>query len=241
VGLDIDRHLRDVETQLTGGNGIHFSSTGLTATDAPPLLYQPSAPSSRLASSSALADAEAAEYQRNDLADAVAAYARIASSADPHVRAASLLALGRVHRKSGNRERALQAYADLEALGNVRVADQPAALVAGQARGRLFEEAGDRIRLQQEATRLGQALDRGGWSIDRATFDVYRELVQRWGGPPPSAAALARTEAAVRLWRAWRAGELPSNGRRVLDDGTRGILAVWTGGSERPVALAGYA
>jgi signal transduction histidine kinase len=59
--------------------------------------------------------------------------------------------------------------------------------------------------------------------MDRATFEVYREMLQHWGAPPPSP---ARTSAAFRL----RSADLAPRGRRILraEEGT--VLAIWNNG-----------
>jgi len=74
---------------------------------------------------------------------------------------------------------------------------------------------------------LSRALETGGWHIDRATFDLYREMLQRWGGP---ASSPARREATIRLSGDWKSGNLPSRGRRVLREEAGAVLAVWAGG-----------
>jgi signal transduction histidine kinase len=54
-------------------------------------------------------------------------------------------------------------------------------------------------------------------------------MVAQWGGPSADAASIARTEAAAELWRAWRNGDLPSRGRRLLTRSQVPVMAVWTG------------
>ena len=236
LALDIDRQLQTVESRLARGDGIRFSQTGLTSSTDLPILYQPAAtaePGSPTPAS--FREAEVLEHQRGDLVAADSAYRALVGSTDPGFRGAALLGLGRVLRKRGDRTRSLEAYADLENLGLVTVAEQPAALVARLARARIFEEAGDGTRLRQAAIDLGLVLGKGGWPIDKPTFEVYRELVERGGGALPAGAA-ARTEAGLRLWRSWRANELPASGRRILHDAGIAVLAIWAGGPTQPVA-----
>jgi signal transduction histidine kinase len=82
---------------------------------------------------------------------------------------------------------------------------------------------------------LARAFASGGWLIDRATFDLYRDMLQRWGAPAVPAEKLARTEAAIQLWSASLSGDLPAKGRRILrvEDGP--ILAIWSGAPGRLV------
>jgi signal transduction histidine kinase len=161
-------------------------------------------------------------------------------SSDPAIRGASLVRLGRVLRQLRDRAGALQAYAELERLGSAVVSGQPAALLASQARCRLYEEARDTQNLRSEAAQLAQALSRGGWQIDRATFDLYRELLQKWGAALPMD-AIARTEAAWQLQDAIYAGDFQVRGRRILQEEGLSIFAVWNSGLEHPAAWLGTA
>jgi signal transduction histidine kinase len=160
----------------------------------------------------------------------------MAAASDPAERAAALVGLGRVLRQQRDRDGALRAYRDLEQLGPVTVGGQPAGLVALQGLCKVFEEAGDRDAHVRAAQDLAKALSAGGWPIDRATFDLYADMTARWGASPPAAEVVARTDAAIELWRAWRRNELAPRGRRVIRTGTAPLLAVWIGGPEHPVA-----
>jgi len=217
LALEIERRLQEIEERLAKGQGIRFE---------PPAAQEPPA--------SLFAAAETDEFQRQKVFAAEAEYRRLAGSRKPAERAAALVRLGRVLRKRGDRTGALQVYARLEQLGSgqfgsVTVAGEPAALVARQARCRVFEEAGDSDALRQEAAEAARALDSGGWRIDRATFDFYHGMYTRWGASPPSPEATARMEAAIQLRREWRAGSPAVRGRRILRGDTGGVLAVWIG------------
>lgn len=239
--LDIERWLQDIEERLTRGAdsnavAVRFLSSGISFSPSRPILYQP-ALSSEAAPSSLLAGAEVEEFHRHDLSAAGAAYRRLAASRQPGTRAGALLGLGRVLRQRGDRLGALQAYEDLEQLGSLIVAGQPAELVARQGRCKVFEEAGDAEALRRESEALAHVLYAGGLPIDRATFDVYREMLDRWGAPAPSQVILdriARTHAAIELWHDWRRGDLAPRGRRVLRQEGGPVFAVWAGGPERP-------
>src|SRR5262249_6798476 len=139
---------------------------------------------------SLFAEAEAAEFERRDLNAAAGLYRVSAKSSKPPVCAAALVRLGRVLRQLGDRAGALQAYASLEQLGSVTVGGHPASLVGSKGRCRVLQETRDVEGLRAEALRLAQALDSSRWPLDRATFDVYREMVQGWGAPPPSRDAI---------------------------------------------------
>jgi signal transduction histidine kinase len=236
VALAIDSRLSDIEEQLAHGSGVRLTAAGLESPRGPALLYGPAETPVEPASAAAFANADALEFQRQDLAAAAASYRTLADSPKPAIRAAALNRLGRVLRKAGNASGALQAYARLLELGAVPVDGQPAALLARQARCRIYEQTAAWVALRKEAAELATILYSGGWRIDRYTFELYRDMLQQWGAPAPPSAALARTEAAVALWRAWHGNDLSPRGRRILRVSAVPVLAVWTGGPEHPVA-----
>jgi signal transduction histidine kinase len=219
VALQIERRLQDIEDNL-GRNG------GLTLAAMPE--QEPPA--------SLFADGEAAEFQRRDLNAAAGLYRALTKSPKPPIRAAALVRLGRVLRQLGDRAGALQAYSTLEQLGFASVGGQPAGLVGWQGRCRVLEEAGDMNGQRSEAVKLAESLDSGRWPIDRATFDIYREMVQGWGAQRPSRDAIARVDAAIELRRAWKGGQLPPRGRRIVRTGDAAVLAVWASGPHQPTA-----
>jgi signal transduction histidine kinase len=236
LALDIERVLNDIEAQLDRGEGIRLSPDGPVPSSKAFLLFGPARAGAASDSPPALARARALEHQQRDFTSAAAAYRAVARSSNDNLRASALLGLGGVLRKNGDRSGALRTYEQLEALGAATVAGEPAALVARQARCRMFEEAGDVARLLQEASDLGRVLATGKWPIDRSTFEVYRDLLQRWGASPPDPAAVAHTEAAIQLWQTWRSGALSPRGRKILHGTSGSLLAIWTGGTDRPVA-----
>jgi hypothetical protein len=69
LAIDIDRRLQDIEERLAHGEGVRLLPTGLASSPELPILYQPEAPP-ELGPPAALATAEAAEFQRRDLAAA---------------------------------------------------------------------------------------------------------------------------------------------------------------------------
>jgi len=244
LALDIDRRFQDLEEELADGPsgnavGVRFRSSGLDASGAFRPLYQPVGSVDDPAPSSYLEPAQIAEFQRRDFVEAAARYRQLADSRSPAARAAALIGLARVLRQRGDRAGALAAYADLQQLDILIVAGQPAALIARQGRCKVLEEAGARDALGRAAEDLAHALNTGGWPIDRATFDVYREMLERWGAPTASVGDLAKTEAAIEMWRLWRRGDLAPRGRRLLRTEQRVVLAVWSGGPDRPALWLG--
>ena len=235
LALDIDRRLQEIEDRLARGVGVRLLTTGLESDGQIAILYQPESPP-EIIRPAALKEVEAAEFQRRDLATVAIAYRRMAAASDPAARAAALVGLGRVLRQQRDRDGALRAYRDLEQLGPVAVGGQPAGLMALQGLCKVFEEAGDHDAHVRAAQDLAKALSAGGWPIDRATFDLYADMTARWGASPPAGEVVARTDAAIELWRAWRRNDLAPRGRRVMRTGPAPLLAVWIGGPEHPVA-----
>jgi signal transduction histidine kinase len=236
LALAIDGRLSDIEEQLARGSGIRLTANGLEAPRGSALLYGPANIPVEAVTAAVFASADALEFQRQDLAAAAAAYRALAESPKPAIRAAALNRLGRVLRKAGDAPEALQAYARLLELGAVPVEGQPAALLARQARCRVYEQAADAAALRKEAADLAAGLSSSGWRIDRPTFELYRDMLQQWGAPPPPSVAVARTEAAIALWRTWRTNDLAPRGRRILRAPGAPVLAVWTGGPDHPAA-----
>jgi signal transduction histidine kinase len=236
VALDIERRLLRIEDQLAAGHGVQFSPVGIESSPEIRVLFQPVdtlEPAPQSLPDSLFARAEAREFQRRDLPGAETEYQRVASTTRLDVRAAALVGLARVRRSQRNFSGALDAYGALEQLGTVLVAGQPAALVAYQGRCKTLEIAGDVDRLTVEVRRLGEALESGSFPIDRATFDLYRDLLDRWKGTPPSSESIVRTEALIELWQLWRRGDLVARGRRALMRGSVPLLAVWMGHADR--------
>jgi signal transduction histidine kinase len=236
AALAVEGRLAAVEEQLAQGHGIRLSLAGLGVTDGAPVLFQPEPAPDANAPATVFAAAELLEFQRKDAPGAAKEYRHLADSADLAVRAGALVRLGRVLRGMAALEDALQTYARLRQLGFQPVDGQPAELIARQGACRIYAQAGDAPRLRNEVAGLQHALYSGAAPIDRATFALYRDMLREWGGAPPPAAPLARTEAAIALWRTWRAGDLAARGRRIPRGEGQPVLAVWTGGPDRPVA-----
>ncbi len=227
LALALNTRLGNIEEQLAQGRGIRFTPQSWEAGDSP-LLYQPIPP--RAAESlDTFATADTLQFQRNDLVAAANEYRRLSDSPDPAISAAALVRLGAIRRQQHHIPAAIEAYARLERLDKTLVEDRPAALLARQARCRIYETAGDRPRLREEAAALAHVLYTEAWPIDRSTFELYRDMLAAWGAPPPPAEEVARTEAAIDLWQSWRAGGLPPRGRRIVSAGGVPVLAVWTG------------
>jgi hypothetical protein len=207
LALGLERQLQETIERVARGEGIRMLPTGLQANSDAKVLYQPDVGSVLELAVPQLAAAESLEFAARDLTAAAHAYRPFTRASDTGVRAAALVALARVLRQTGDREGALRTYADLEPLGSTRVGGQPAALVALQGRCKVLEGASDAPSFQAAVTTLADAINTGKWPIDRGTYELYRAMLDRWGAPTAGADALVRTEAAIRLWDSWRAGE----------------------------------
>ena len=188
LALALERRLGALEEQLAQGDGIRLTAAGLEPAAGTVLLFRAAPTPAADTTESEFREAEAIEFRRGDLAGAAAAYRRLATASRPDVRAGALVRLGRVLRRQSDRSGALAAYSTLQELGPLAVEGQPAEYLAGQGRARVFEEAHDAAALREAVAGLARALYAGARPIDRATFDLYRDMVERWGepSPPPS-------------------------------------------------------
>jgi signal transduction histidine kinase len=232
LAIDFDRRFQDLEEQLARGRGdvatVVFGASGVDGRGAFEPLYQPVEPPDDLVSPTLLDAAHGAEFQRHDLPQAAVLYRRIASTSEAATRASALIGLARVQRQRGDRTGALAAYEDLQQLDSVIVGGQPAALIARQGRCKLHEQLNEAADLAGCARELANVLDAGGWRIDRATFAVYHEWLDRWG-VTEVAGLRVKTDVASALWSEWRRGALPAHGRRLVRTAHESVLAVWSG------------
>jgi signal transduction histidine kinase len=233
VALDIEQDLQRIEAALADG-GIRFLPARIETPDKAPLLFRPDVPSVSVLWSTQLA--AAAQLEDRDPSQAIKTYERIAAAPGDPDRGEAFVALGALLRRQRRFDEALRAYSELETLGTLAVAGgQPAALVAKQGRAKTFLESGDKGRLRDEAVAFARALSRGGWLIDRASFELYQhEMIEPWGGPAADAHAVQRADAVAELWHLWRRGELEPRGRRFVGSETP-ALAIWLGVPAAPV------
>lgn len=128
---------------------------------------------------------ETAEFRDHRLADAATSYFRLAKSSRRTVRAGALARLGRVLRLEGRTQDALAAFDQLADLGDVRVDQLPAGLVAQEARCRLFESLGRRTELQHAAVVLRAGLQSNRWALLRPSREFYTSEAAHWGASLP--------------------------------------------------------
>ncbi|MBI3494194.1 MAG: HAMP domain-containing histidine kinase [Acidobacteria bacterium] len=167
------------------------------------LPYYPDARGARPEPLQTFAEGEQAEFARNDPTGAARAYARLATTANPDVRAGALARLARVHRKQRDIDAALRAYEQLAAIEQADVDGMPAALVARAGRASVFEESGRQPDLRQEAAALQRDLQQGRWRLVKSQYEFYAGQASAWLGAPSAEDrdALTRAEATEWLWQ----------------------------------------
>ena len=177
-----------------------FDSRGVVQHQGVPLLFYPLVPPSPDVPGDLFAAGEVQEFQQDDLGSAAATYRGLAAAHDGSVRAAALARLARARRKQGRFAEALAVYAELAEMGETPVMGSPAALLARHERLAVFRMTGDAEAGAREAATLGAALWHGDMTIDRATFEFYRESVPA----EPAIDRLALADAIDGLWPLWQ-------------------------------------
>ena len=204
------------------------------------LLYYPVVSAAPEPPPATFADGDALEFRRSDPAGAAAAARPLARSANPAVRAAALVRLGRNLKKSRRTAEAFQVYEELAAMGTAQFRGLPAELVALEARCSLFEELGRRSDLEREARVLYQSLANSRWRLLQASFDYQVEQARAWLGNPPEPPQwndkAALSGAALFLYGEWLR-EPAGKGRRVLAMDGYPVLAAWTSSTQELIAL----
>jgi two-component system phosphate regulon sensor histidine kinase PhoR len=211
-----------------------FDRKGVTRREGVTLPYYPKVDSGAEASPAIFAAAEAKEFRQGALADAVAAYQSLASSADRRQRAAALVRLARCFRKQQQWQHALGTYGELAAMGDTQVAGGPAELLARHERIAVWKLNGDEDAGRREGALLSAALSSGRFPLDRATFDFYRQSAPAPLKVEPDAASLAR--AAEEFWPLWLGQPA---GRAVVKSAEASFAAVWRQSAGTTAAIVG--
>jgi signal transduction histidine kinase len=179
-------------------------------------------------------EAEALEIARADLAAAASRYQAMATDANPAIRAAALLRLGRVAAKRGDRTNAARVYQQLERSGNVRVGQLPAQFVALYQQRALAREDHDAERERSLTALLTDGLDTGEWLLIRGAADTYRE----WLGMRDYPATWRLAEAVEQVWQI-DGPALPRRGQRTIRN-DRSVLVMWRGSGTVTAAMAAF-
>lgn len=237
---DVEARLADWTARPSGsipnpgiGRGIMFSSQQIETAPGARLLFYPFLPGRAEPPAALFADAEILEY-RKDYARATQTLRQGAASADPPVRAAALMRLGRVLRASGELTQALSVYQDMVTLGETPVAGLPAELVARGERVEILEKSRRRDQAATEARALLTDLLNSRWSLARGQFEFYADrLAARSAGLTAGPVDLGIAEATEQLWLEWSERRLAPNGRRPLRLRDASLLACWRSAPDR--------
>ena len=209
-----------------------FNSRGVIRHQGVSLPYYPSVAPPHEASKEVFTAAEAAEFRQTDPSQAIAQYRPLASSKDPSIRAEGLMRLARVLRAHGQIREALAVYGDLANMGSTSVAGDPAELVARRQRAVLLDASGDTHEATAEREALATILAEGHYTLDRATYDLYRENL-----PPRPTAALELATDIEKWWPRWHA---EPSGRSTWTENNTAFASVWSASAEGTVATLGY-
>lgn len=196
------------------------------------------------ASETPFAEMESYEFSQHNLEMALEISRRLAGSQDMAVRAGALVREGRILRKLGRVDEALEAYRRLGGVQGVGLAGIPIDLVARRSRCAILEEQSRAGRAAKEASEIAADLRQGRWQLDRASYEHVTGQLSHWLGVPvraqPEGEALAA--AADWLYRRWTEtnGQFEPAGVRSESFEGRPVLAVWTAEAKRLTAfLAG--
>ena len=222
---------------------VTFGQEGVLEHAGTPLLYYPALPKSPETDPNRFAAIDELEFQKKDLLGALRALEAMANNVDPVSVAEILLRSARIHRKLGNIPRALDVFARLGKLDDVRVKGVPTTLLARQGRALIFESSGRSDDLQREAAAIYDDLENGRWVLTRGDFTNSHDQAVQWlttPRPPIDPGRLALADATASLWREWQvAGEQTGNrrSRRTLRVGDASILLLTRSTSERHTML----
>lgn len=162
-------------------------------------------------------------------------YRQLTVDEDPAVRAAALLGLGRVLRKSHDVQGALDAYRRLEAMGQVAVDGYPAELEALDGQRQTFLESNRLDDGRRVSERIVTGIDEGRWQITRGTASELRDLVRT---PRPESWTLA--EVLAELWGQWKDAP-PERGLSVASIDGKPVLLIWRARDNDVAAVVGLA
>jgi anti-sigma regulatory factor (Ser/Thr protein kinase) len=202
------------------------------------LLYVPDATRADATGPDPFAEAERLEFANPpNPAAARAIYAGLAASRDPSLRAGALMRLGRVHRKLGAWDPALEAYAALGTLDPAWVEGLPSGLAARIGRMDTFEGAGQPQPRDDEARKLLADLRGVRWPVTKTLYQTYAGLARRplADAPADDQDAVARADAGLWLWEQ-RTSEGPI-ARRLLSLPSGVALVVWSATASQLDAL----
>jgi signal transduction histidine kinase len=212
-------------------------------TPASALPFYPVVPKLKEPPAAPFRDAEAAEFEGEDLPKALAINRRLAASADRAVWAGALLRQARIMRKMSRTADALPIYTALATVKDVGINGLLADLVARRMRCVLLKELARPDDLRKEATALGADLRAGRWPLDQVSYEYVCRQLDEWLGPTwrPDADAKALASAVDWLYRQrWgetASSELEPNGAKSVTTDGGPVTIVWGTAGERLAAF----
>ncbi|BCS30865.1 hypothetical protein TBR22_A00650 [Luteitalea sp. TBR-22] len=189
------------------------------------LVFSPVAPAPP-EPTAAFIEADALEFQQQDLRRAQVILQGLTNSPDLSIRAAAVLRIARIQRKQERVDEALASYLALGRLGQARVGDRPAPLVALHARMSLLERAGRRAPAETEARSLRDALDAGTYRLDRGAYEYFIQESERLVRRPRNTRAEALSAVAGQVADMARSTGAGSR-RAVVHESGLAFLAAW--------------
>lgn len=218
---------RSIDQQL--GNWQQFRSDGVSLETGPllklthqhRLAYYPGEPIAAHADEPALAEAVQYEQVRGNIEAAIPLYQRATATGGPHLRAVAFERLASCYRKSGMRDKAVQAYRELRKFPEQKIGFLNAELIAR------FElcslGVGDRSAFYQD-------LVAGRWRLDKARYLYYSDTARKWVGAANPALAVEREKLAFSA----AIEDYLENRRRFLVD----YVAFWRGSDTLVIPVA---
>lgn len=216
---------------------IHFSTDGMTVMPATGLRYL--SVSGEAASLQAkFEQADRLEFRQQDYSAAILLLKPLAASPDANLRAAALMRLGRIARRSGHISEALNSYQLLAGLSGQKVGSVPADWLGMYARCMIYEAENKMLELGVELDQLVLALTTGGRQVSEKTYRFYVDSATRWAGLVGMTVAsqkLAQAHAPsamaagfFKTWSDWRQGTSTSSGIQIGGTSPGHLLGIWT-------------
>jgi signal transduction histidine kinase len=210
------------------------NSEGLQVWPEQALLYHPVLFTTPEVSSRVFANAEEFEFRNRNFSRAIDALRPLLKAKDAVVKAGAQLRVARNFRKLGQHKEALKIYGELAESSDddVSISGVPVDLIARLARCKLLNQPDRRQQLQEEASSLQEDLQKGRWSLDRASYYYYTRQLEPWldGGNKPDLTRQALAEAVAEMWHEWRntQNDKPiSSGSRCLCIHGVHVLVIW--------------
>ena len=207
----IDQQLANWQQFRSGGVSL-VTGPALKITPPRRLAYEPGEPIAAQAVEPALAEAVQYEQVRENIALAIPLYLRAAATGGPHLRAVAFERLAACYRKTGMRDKAVQAYRELLKFPEQRIGFLNAELIARFELCSLGE--GDRAAFYRD-------LVAGRWRLDKARYLFYSDAARDWAGASDPARVVEREKLALSA----AIEDYLENRRRFLVD----YLAFWHG------------